>query len=136
MIALNFGARFFAILLIFFVAAATFYFHDFWNQPAPSDGKMLIEALKNLSIIGALFIIAGYGRPVADAGAGLWRCLIDPPPWRDADAVGGVEDLAARRRCRPCAPGSAAASARARRESRARRPAACTRGASDSQNVS
>ena len=32
MIALNFGVRFFAILLIFFVAAATFYFHDFWNQ--------------------------------------------------------------------------------------------------------
>jgi len=62
MIALNFGARFFAILLIFFVGATTFYFHDFWNQPAPSDGKMLIEALKNLSIIGALFIIAGYGR--------------------------------------------------------------------------
>ena len=62
MIALNFGARFFAILLIFFVGAATFYFHDFWNQPSPSDGKMLVEALKNLSIIGALFIIAGYGR--------------------------------------------------------------------------
>ncbi|MDO8397827.1 MAG: DoxX family protein [Bradyrhizobium sp.] len=62
MIALNFGARFFAILLIFFVGAATFYFHDFWNQPTPSDGKMVIEALKNLSIIGALFIIAGYGR--------------------------------------------------------------------------
>lgn len=62
MVALNFGARFFAILLIFFVGAATFYFHDFWNQPSPSDGKMLIEALKNVSIIGALFIIAGYGR--------------------------------------------------------------------------
>ncbi len=62
MIALNFGARFFAILLILFVGASTFYFHDFWNQPAPSDGKMLVEALKNLSIIGALFIIAGYGR--------------------------------------------------------------------------
>ena len=62
MIALNFGARFFAILLIFFVAGATFYFHDFWNQASPSDGKMLVEALKNLSIIGALFIIAGYGR--------------------------------------------------------------------------
>ena len=37
-------------------------FHDFWNQTSPSDGKMLVEALKNLSIIGALFIIAGYGR--------------------------------------------------------------------------
>jgi putative oxidoreductase len=61
MIALNFGARFFAILLILFVMVVTFYFHDFWNQPAP-DGKMLMDALKNLSIIGALFMIAGYGR--------------------------------------------------------------------------
>jgi len=62
MIALNFGARLFAILLIFYVAAVTFYFHDFWNQPLPADGKMLVDALKNLSIIGALFMIAGYGR--------------------------------------------------------------------------
>jgi uncharacterized membrane protein YphA (DoxX/SURF4 family) len=62
MIALNFGARFFAILLIFFVAAATFYFHDFWNQAPPENAKSLMDALKNLSIIGALFIIAGYGR--------------------------------------------------------------------------
>src|SRR3984957_1198993 len=62
MIALNFGARFFAIILIFFVAAATFYFHDFWNQPSPDNAKALMDALKNLSIIGALFMIAGYGR--------------------------------------------------------------------------
>jgi putative oxidoreductase len=62
MIALNFGARFFAILLIFYVAATTFYYYDFWNQPLPGDGKMLVDALKNLSIIGALFMIAGYGR--------------------------------------------------------------------------
>ena len=39
MIALNFGARFFAILLIFFVAGATFYFHDFWNQPSPDNAR-------------------------------------------------------------------------------------------------
>jgi putative oxidoreductase len=62
MIALNFGARFFAILMIFFVAAATFYFHDFWNQSPPDNAKTLVDALKNLSIIGALFMIAGYGR--------------------------------------------------------------------------
>jgi putative oxidoreductase len=62
MIALNFGTRFFAIVLIFFVATATFYYYDFWNQPLPGDGKMLMDALKNLSIIGALFMIAGYGR--------------------------------------------------------------------------
>ena len=62
MIALNFGARFFAILLIFFVAATIFYFHDFWNQAAPDNAKTLMDALKNLSIVGALFMIAGYGR--------------------------------------------------------------------------
>ncbi|MGQ0683246.1 DoxX family protein [Bradyrhizobium sp.] len=62
MIALNFLARFFAILMIIFVLVATFYFHDFWNQAPPENGKTLIEALKNLSLIGALFIIAGYGK--------------------------------------------------------------------------
>lgn len=67
MIALNFGARFFAILMIFFVAAATFYFHDFWNQSPPDNAKTLVEALKNLSIIGALFMIAGVGRSRRDA---------------------------------------------------------------------
>ncbi|MDI2052793.1 hypothetical protein [Bradyrhizobium sp. Mp19] len=35
---------------------------DFWNQPAPDNLRTLIDALKNLSLIGALFIIAGYGR--------------------------------------------------------------------------
>jgi len=62
MIALNFGARFFAILLIVFVAAETFYYHDFWNQTGPDARNNLVHALKNLSIIGALFMIAGYGR--------------------------------------------------------------------------
>jgi len=62
MIAVNFGARFFSIILIFFVAAATYYAHDFWNQLPPDNGKTVIDALKNLSIIGALFMIAGYGR--------------------------------------------------------------------------
>jgi len=62
MIALNFGARFFAILLIVFVLVATFYFHDFWNQSPPDNARTLIDALKNLSLVGALFIIAGYGK--------------------------------------------------------------------------
>ncbi len=62
MIALNFGARFFAILMIIFVAVTTFYFHDFWNQVPPDNARTLTDALKNLSLIGALFIIAGYGK--------------------------------------------------------------------------
>jgi uncharacterized membrane protein YphA (DoxX/SURF4 family) len=62
MIALNFGARFFAIILILFVAAATFYFHDFWNQTGTDARNNLVHALKNLSLIGALFMIAGSSR--------------------------------------------------------------------------
>ena len=61
-IALNFGARFFAILLILFVAATTFYFHDFWNQSGADARNNMVHALKNLSIIGALFMIVGIGR--------------------------------------------------------------------------
>ena len=62
MIALNFGVRFFSILLIFFVVAVTYYYHDFWNQTGPESRNNLVHVLKNLSIVGALFMIAGYGR--------------------------------------------------------------------------
>jgi putative oxidoreductase len=62
MIALNFGTRFFAILLVLFVATATFYFHDFWNQTGAEATNNMIHALKNLSLIGALFVIAGSSR--------------------------------------------------------------------------
>ena len=62
MIAVNFGARFFAILLIIFIGVVTFYSDDFWNQVPPGNAQTLIDALKNLSLIGALFMIAGYGR--------------------------------------------------------------------------
>jgi uncharacterized membrane protein YphA (DoxX/SURF4 family) len=62
MIALNFAVRFFAILLIIYIGLVTFYFHDFWNQTPPDNGKTLVDALKNLSLMGALFILAGYGR--------------------------------------------------------------------------
>lgn len=62
MIALNFGSRFFALILILYVAGSTYFFQDFWNQSAPENALTVIEALKNLALIGALFIIAGYGR--------------------------------------------------------------------------
>ena len=62
MIAINFLPRLFSLLMIIFVGATIYYFHDFWNQPSPDNAKTLIDALKNLSIIGALFMIFGYGK--------------------------------------------------------------------------
>lgn len=67
LIALNFGSRFFAMLLIIDVAVGTFLFYDFWNQAAPENAKILVDALKNLSIIGALFMIMGYGHATRSA---------------------------------------------------------------------
>lgn len=67
MIALNFGARFFAMLMIIFVAVSTVLFADFWNQVPPDNAKMVVDALKNLAIIGALFMIMGYGRATRPA---------------------------------------------------------------------
>jgi uncharacterized membrane protein YphA (DoxX/SURF4 family) len=74
LIAVNIGTRFAAILLIVFTAAATFYFHDFWNMTGDAKVDNIAHALKNLSIIGALLIlfVLGPWRPavgVADPSA-------------------------------------------------------------------
>ncbi|MEH6950548.1 DoxX family protein [Nitrobacter sp. NHB1] len=61
-IALNLGARFFSWVLAVFIVVATFSYHDFWNQAGLESTNNLIHALKNLSLVGALFIIAGIDR--------------------------------------------------------------------------
>lgn len=64
-IALNIGTRFFALVMVLFVAVTTFYFHNFWDMTGADRINNLIHALKNLSLIGGLLIIAGYPRPMA-----------------------------------------------------------------------
>ncbi len=61
MIALNFASAFFALLLAFTVVVITFYYHDFWNMTGDTVRPNMIEAMKNLSLVGALFVIAGVG---------------------------------------------------------------------------
>lgn len=64
-IALNIGTRFFAFLLVLFVGVTTFYFHNFWDMTGADRINNTIHALKNLSLIGGLLIIAGYPRQIA-----------------------------------------------------------------------
>lgn len=66
MIALNIGARFFALVLVLFVGVATYYFHNFWDMTGIDRTNNMIHVLKNLSIIGGLLIIAGYPRATLD----------------------------------------------------------------------
>lgn len=56
-----------AVVLLLFTAVTTFYFHDFWNMSGPDRNTNLIMALKNLSIMGALLMIAAWPRRVVVA---------------------------------------------------------------------
>jgi uncharacterized membrane protein YphA (DoxX/SURF4 family) len=69
LVAVNIGTRVATLLLIAFTAAATFYFHDFWNMAGGDRANNMVHALKNLSIIGALlvFFVLGSWRPAAES---------------------------------------------------------------------
>jgi len=65
-IAIGWQTRLAAIGLMVFTAAAAFFFHDFWNLPAGAErANEMIHAMKNLSMIGGLIVLAGVG-------AGRW----------------------------------------------------------------
>lgn len=51
-----------AMFLLVFIAAATFYFHDFWTVVDPGQRQLqTIQFLKNLAIGGGLLSFAAYG---------------------------------------------------------------------------
>jgi uncharacterized membrane protein YphA (DoxX/SURF4 family) len=59
-----------AVVLLVFVAVQTFYAYDFWNMTGPERNTNLIIALKNLSIMGALLMLASWPRrPVVAVAA-------------------------------------------------------------------
>jgi putative oxidoreductase len=60
MIAFNFGARFFAAILIVFVIVTTVFMHDFWNLTGVRDrNEGIVHILKNVALLGALFMVMG-----------------------------------------------------------------------------
>jgi putative oxidoreductase len=65
---LGFWTRGGAFLLLVFLAAATYYFHAFWQLPADTPPETLraeqIAFMKNLALMGGmLFIVANGGGP-------------------------------------------------------------------------
>jgi putative oxidoreductase len=72
LIAFNIIPRTAAVVLLLFTAVTTFYYHDFWNMAGAERANNLAHALKNLSIMGALLMLASWPRRVviAEAPAG------------------------------------------------------------------
>jgi putative oxidoreductase len=68
MIIFNFGTRLAALVLIVLTVAATYYFHDFWNQAGPERLDNMAHAMKNLSIVGGLLVFFALGswRPFSE----------------------------------------------------------------------
>jgi putative oxidoreductase len=61
MIVVGFKARWAALMLVVFTAAATVLYHDFWSMNGAAAATHQITALRNLAIIGALLMIAAVG---------------------------------------------------------------------------
>jgi putative oxidoreductase len=63
-VAAGYRARIGGFMLLVFLGAATYYFHDFWNVEPEKQPLELIQFLKNLSLAGTmLFIIANGAGP-------------------------------------------------------------------------
>jgi putative oxidoreductase len=65
----GFLTRIGAMGLIVFLAITTFYFHNFWALPEAEAKMQMVQFMKNLSIIGGLFMVVamGSGRYSVDA---------------------------------------------------------------------
>lgn len=77
-ILLGWWSRVGAIALIIFLIPTTVIFHDFWTYEGQQQQMQMINFMKNLAILGGLFLLVGYGagpwsiderrsRPVMDA---------------------------------------------------------------------
>lgn len=64
MILAGVAARWAALVLVVFTAAATFYFHNFWEMSGQLASDNQIHAVKNLAIMGGLLLIVAAGAKI------------------------------------------------------------------------
>jgi putative oxidoreductase len=62
----GYKARIGAVLLLTFLALASYYFHQFWKLEGQAQQEQMIQFMKNLSMMGAmLFVIANGSGPMS-----------------------------------------------------------------------
>lgn len=83
-IAVGYRARLGAFLLLVFLGAATYYFHDFWNVPADQQQAELISFMKNLSLMGTMvFLMANGAGPMSLDSRAARRAAASPEEGED-----------------------------------------------------
>ncbi|MBS0209563.1 MAG: DoxX family protein [Planctomycetes bacterium] len=58
---LGYHARIGASLLLVFLVLATYYFHPFWKLQDKAAEMQMIQAMKNLSMMGAMLLVIANG---------------------------------------------------------------------------
>ncbi|MGO9641109.1 MAG: DoxX family protein [Candidatus Acidiferrales bacterium] len=58
---LGFKTRFCAWIMFLYLIPVTFLVHSFWKMPGAAQTDNMVHFLKNLSIMGALLLLAVYG---------------------------------------------------------------------------
>src|SRR5580692_4058355 len=62
----GYKARIGAVLLLTFLALASYYFHPFWRLEGQAQQEQMIQFMKNLSMMGAmLFVMANGSGPMS-----------------------------------------------------------------------
>jgi putative oxidoreductase len=62
----GYKARIGAVLLLTFLALASYYFHPFWRLEGQAQQEQMIQFMKNLSMMGAmLFVVANGSGPMS-----------------------------------------------------------------------
>jgi putative oxidoreductase len=61
MIMAGLAARWAALVLVVFTAATIFFVHHFWDMTGDAYFSNMTDALKNLSIMGGLLLVAAVG---------------------------------------------------------------------------
>jgi putative oxidoreductase len=60
-ILLGLFARWGALVLFLYLIPTTLVFHDFWNYEGPAQKMQMINFMKNLAIMGGLWMVIGLG---------------------------------------------------------------------------
>ena len=65
----GFHARWAALLLALFTLLASVIFHNFWAMPAEQQMMQQLMFMKNMSVVGGLFLVAALGAGPASLDA-------------------------------------------------------------------
>jgi putative oxidoreductase len=57
----GYQARIGATLLLIFLVLATYYFHAFWTLEGQAQQQMVVQFMKNLSMMGAMLLVIANG---------------------------------------------------------------------------